>query len=173
MVPSVFIYPFWRIPMFLGSFEPHPVLSVFYRCQGWATVVQYFAPPVSSEGVFQTLTQNLSHRELGHMAQFMELQAGPQRERERMNQRSWGRKGFLWRILGSAGRWEMWEDLEVSFPERRTFRLLGAGHFVQWRRGLLQFCIGRGVCGVPPPFSTPPLSLPSITWDLTGCQILC
>lgn len=61
--------------MLLGSFEAHPVQSVFvfYGCQSGATAVKYFTPPANSKGAFQTPTQSLTHCELGHIVQFMEL----------------------------------------------------------------------------------------------------
>lgn len=170
MVLSVITYPSWRIPMFLGSFEPHLVLSVFYRYPGWATVVQYFASPVSSKGVFQTLTQSLNHCELGHFVQFMELQAGPQRKR-----------GNEWIKEAEAEKDSRAESLALQ-GDGRTY------NWASQRKGLsscggLLFCMvrkrlaavlyqERGVWRSLTFFHSSPI-LAKHYWDLTGCLILC
>lgn len=73
---------------------------------------------------------------------------------------------WLCRAMGNVG------GLISELPREKALLSFGGWSFcaVKERPTAVPYRIGRGVCGVPPPLSTPPLSLPSITETLLGAR---
>lgn len=91
------------------------------------------------------------------------------REKEWMDQGSWGRKGSYKESLAlQAG--ERGRTLRGWASRRRAWQSLGADHFVQLRRGLWQFCSRGWSEWFLPLLSTPHPSLPRVPHTLVGAR---